>query len=188
MNFSHWKANTQWRGITMFLLPILLVLLYGCGNSPAPSQVSGQQLLAKVAHNFTTANTLHASFNVSITGQTGSQTMKSEVWKMVPSKNRTVVLQSSLAQYAGTTLVTNGKQEWLYKPASKIVYTGLVPSSILCERGLKHNSSVFGRHHLPYLTLHGLTACLTSNTHVEAGMQSVCRRKIVSHFCQQLLS
>jgi len=159
MNFSHWKANTQWRGITMFLLPILLLLLYGCGNSPAPSQVSGQQLLAKVAHNFTTANTLHASFNVSITGQTGSQTMKSEVWKVVPSKNRTVVLQSSLAQYAGTTLVTNGKQEWLYKPASKIVYTGLVPSSANTGTNTSGSTNPTGQGLSPlYLVQQALTS------------------------------
>src|SRR5579884_696978 len=91
------------------LLPLLLVLLIGCGGTtpqtqtkPAPTATPvpprGQQLLDAMGQKLKTATTLHGTFNLTITGQSANGTANTEIWNAAPNKYRTVVLQSSLPQ------------------------------------------------------------------------------------------
>jgi len=53
--------------------------------------------------------------------------VNSEIWNVSPNKNRTLVRQSTISQFAtGSVTVTNGKQIWQYDPEKKVVYTGKV--------------------------------------------------------------
>jgi len=128
-------------GVTAMLL--LLLLLAACSGSttpsaqkptptpsPSPTPGHGQQLLNTMAQQLLTAKTLHGIFNIQITGTTFNGTVDSEVWNQSPNENRTVVLQSTLAQFpTGEVTVSNGKQTWQYEPAKKVVYTGTTPTS-----------------------------------------------------------
>ncbi len=123
------------------LLPLLLVLLIGCGGTtpqtqtkPAPTATPvpprGQQLLDAMGQKLKTATTLHGTFNLTITGQSANGTANTEIWNAAPNKYRTVVLQSSLPQVeAGSITVSDGKQIWQYDPAKKVVYNGPVPTA-----------------------------------------------------------
>ncbi len=123
------------------LLLAALLLLAGCSGSstpsvqkkptptPSPTPIvgQGQQILNTMANKLNTAKTLHGIFDLTISGQTVSGEAKTEVWNATPNKNRTVVLQSSITQLTtGTVNVTDGKQQWQYDPAQKVVYTGPV--------------------------------------------------------------
>lgn len=119
----------------MFPLLLLALLLAACsgGNSsssaqatpkPSPSPVQGAQLLAKAGTALNGAKTLHALLDIGITGSGFTGTVNAEVWSESPGKNRTVVLQSTLAQLSsGEITVSNGQQVWQYDPAKKVVYT-----------------------------------------------------------------
>lgn len=141
MAFYRWKTKTAWQACVMSLSLIPLFLLAACGGpnaAPAspqgPQAPQGQQLLTNVAQKLSSAQSLHGMFNLSTTeaasnGPPQTGTAKFEVWEAA-AKNRTVVLQSSLAQFTtGTVTVTNGKQVWLYDPAKKVAYTGQVTPS-----------------------------------------------------------
>lgn len=94
-------------------------------NSPASSPVSdrGTQLLSQAGQTLNGARTLHAIVDITIAGQAVNGTIKSEIWNATPNKNRTVVLQSSIAQFGnGSIIVSDGKQIWQYNPQQKVVY------------------------------------------------------------------
>lgn len=94
-------------------------------NSPASSPVSdrGTQLLSQAGQTLNGARTLHAIVDITIAGQAVNGTIKSEIWNVTPNKNRTVVLQSSIAQFGnGSIIVSDGKQIWQYNPQQKVVY------------------------------------------------------------------
>jgi len=97
---------------------------------PTPTPGPGQQLLSTMAQKFNTASTLHGVFDVKITGPAFSGTENSEIWNALPNKIRTVVLQSTVAQFpTGSITVSDGKVIWLYDPTKKIVYKGPVTVS-----------------------------------------------------------
>ncbi len=125
--------------ITLATLLAALLLLASCGGSntpsvqtkptPTPSPIAGQgqHILNTMANKLNSANTLHGVFDLSLNGQTVSGNANTEVWNEKPNKSRTVVLQSSISQLTtGTVNVTDGKQQWQYNPAQKVVYTGPV--------------------------------------------------------------
>lgn len=124
-----------WSVFALSLLLLALVLA-ACGGSttsqgqkptptPSPTPGKGQQLLATMAQKLLAAKTLHGIFDVSITGTAFNGTVNSEIWNQSPNENRTVILQSTLAQFpTGEVTVTDGKQIWQYEPAKKVVYTG----------------------------------------------------------------
>src|SRR5947199_9771905 len=126
-------------GVIAILL--LMLLLAACGGSntpqakkptptPTPTPGQGAQLLTTMARKITTAKTLHGVFNVKITGLVLNGSLDSEMWNVSPNKNRSVVLQSTLAQFpAGSISVNNGKQIWQYDPVKKVVYSGAVTST-----------------------------------------------------------
>ncbi len=98
--------------------------------APTPTLSAGQQLLAKVNLQFSHAATLHGIFVIKGSGSQFSGTAQTEIWNAQPDKNRTDVLQSTIAQLAaGSVTVSNGKQQWQYDPAQKVVYTGPVSAT-----------------------------------------------------------
>src|SRR5690348_6821334 len=118
------------------LLVLLMLALAACDNgsstnspSATPAATSspvadnGQQLLTQSGQKLNGARTLHALANISIAGPGLNGTIKSEIWEMAPDKNRSVVLQSTIGQFAtGTLTVSDGKQIWQYNPQQKVVY------------------------------------------------------------------
>jgi outer membrane lipoprotein-sorting protein len=133
MTVSYQRVNNGWCGFAMLLFPISLLFLAGCGSStPAHTswaRLNAQELLANVAQNLNTANTLHGIFDLSITGRTFHESSRVEIWTEVPSKNRAVLLQSPLASFStGAVTVADGSQSWLYDPIENIAYTGSVPT------------------------------------------------------------
>lgn len=127
------------------LLPVVLfclALLAACSGSnpksvshtptptPTPTAGPGQQLLEQAAHLLSSAQTLHGTFNTTISGPFLEGKLNSEVWRMIPNKSRTLVLKSTLSQFTtGSIVVSDGKRIWQYDPASKVVYTGPVNTS-----------------------------------------------------------
>ena len=129
MILSRLKANDAWQGFAIVLFLGTLLVLSACGGPTPKVQTPGDKLLAKVAQTLTAAKTLHGVFNWSVAEPSSNQLIKSEVWSETPFKNRVVILQSTQANFTtGTIAVTDGKQEWLYKPVQKVVYTGSVPA------------------------------------------------------------
>ncbi|GAC1565995.1 MAG: hypothetical protein NVS3B14_05690 [Ktedonobacteraceae bacterium] len=87
-------------------------------------------MLAQAGQALNGARTLHAIIDITIAGHTVNGAIKSEIWNLAPDKNRTVVLQSSIAQFsAGTITVSDGKQIWQYNPQKKVVYSGQINNS-----------------------------------------------------------
>ena len=136
----------HWRKPILILAVVLatMLLFVACGGSntsqvstkptptptPSPTAGPGQHILDTMAHKLNSAKTLHGTFNLTITGQTINGLVNTEVWNATPDKNRTVVLQSSVPQLVtGTVNVTDGKQQWQYEPAQKVVYTGHVTTA-----------------------------------------------------------
>src|SRR5581483_10480949 len=97
---------------------LCLLALAACGGQaqqapsrptavPTPTLTAGQQLLKKVATTLNSAKTLHGTLNF-------------EVWNAAPDKDRSVVLQSSVAEIpVGTLNVSDGKRIWQYDPGKK---------------------------------------------------------------------
>lgn len=121
------------------LLLLSLALLAACGNTapqtqakptPSPTPGQGAQLLTAMARLLSTAQTLHGVFDLTISGRALNGSATTEIWNMAPNKNRTVVLQSTVAQIVkGAITVTDGKQLWQYDPVQNVVYNGPISST-----------------------------------------------------------
>ncbi|GAC1382121.1 MAG: hypothetical protein NVSMB33_09260 [Ktedonobacteraceae bacterium] len=126
-------------GAIAIILTMLVCVACGGSNTPqaqrptptpSPTPGQGTQLLTAMAQKINTATTLHGLFNITISGQALNGTVSSEIWNASPNKNRTVVRQSTISQFAtGSVTVTNGKQLWQYDPAKKVVYTGALAAT-----------------------------------------------------------
>lgn len=124
--------------LALTFLLLCLLALAACGGQaqqapsrptavPTPTLTAGQQLLKKVATTFNSAKTLHGIFNLKLSGGNLNGTLNFEVWNVAPDKDRSVVLQSSVAEIpVGTLNVSDGKRVWQYDPGKKVVYTGPV--------------------------------------------------------------
>jgi outer membrane lipoprotein-sorting protein len=103
---------------------------------PTPTAGPGQQLLNTMSQKLNTASTLHGVFNVKISGPAFNGTVNSEIWNVSPNKNRTLVLQSTVAQFPpGSVTISNGKEIWQYDPVKKVVYKGPVTSGAAPANG-----------------------------------------------------
>ena len=99
-------------------------------SSPTPVSDRGTQLLAQAGQTLNGARTLHAIVDITIAGPALNGSINSEIWNLAPDKNRTVVLQSSIGQFAsGTITVSDGKQIWQYNPQQKIVYNAQISAT-----------------------------------------------------------
>lgn len=126
--------------LCLLLLPVLALAACDNGsstNSPvtptatsSPVADNGQQLLTQSGQKLNGAQTLHALANISIAGPGLNGTIKSEIWNQAPDKSRSVVLQSTIGQFAtGTLTVSDGKQIWQYNPQQKVVYHAQISGS-----------------------------------------------------------
>lgn len=118
------------------ILLLLVLALAACDNgsstntppvtpvsTSSPVTDNGTQLLTQAGQKLNGARTLHALANISLAGPGTNGTVKSEIWNQAPDKNRSVVLQSTIAQFAtGTLTVSDGKQIWQYNPQQKVAY------------------------------------------------------------------
>ena len=99
-------------------------------STPLPTSDRGAQLLAQAGQTLNGARTLHAIIAITIAGPAINGAIKSEIWNLVPDKNRTVVLQSTIGQFgSGTITVSNGKQIWQYNPQQKVAYNEQISST-----------------------------------------------------------
>lgn len=126
--------------LLVLLAVCCLLLLTACGGGSSTSKTNkqptprptatatagpGAQLLAQTAHLLTSAQTLHGLFNATLSGQLVNGEVDSEVWRQGQDKSRTLVVHSTLNQFAsGTLIVSDGKHIWQYNPAQKTVYYG----------------------------------------------------------------
>jgi outer membrane lipoprotein-sorting protein len=150
------RAHPRGRpGAVLSALPLVLLalLLAACGGGttakpiPSPTPDRGPQLLAKAGLALNTAKTLHALLDIGVTGSGVNGMVNTEVWNEAPNKDRTVVLQSTLAQMpAGEIMVSNGQQVWQYDPAKKVVYSSALngASSGNSNAGQDTNQFLFG--------------------------------------------
>jgi outer membrane lipoprotein-sorting protein len=122
-----------------------LLLLAACGGGSSTSKTNkqptprptatattgpGAQLLAQTAQLLTSAQTLHGLFNATLSGQLVNGEVDSEVWRQGQDRSRTLVVHSTLNQFAsGTLIVSDGKHIWQYNPAQKTVYYGSVSAA-----------------------------------------------------------
>ena len=117
--------------------PLLLVLLLAACNSGSPSSTPpvtpvpnsspvtdrGMQLLTQAGQKLNGARTLHALVDINVLGPATNGTIRSELWSLAPADSRSLVLQSSIAQFgAGTLTVSDGTQVWQYNPQQKVAY------------------------------------------------------------------
>jgi outer membrane lipoprotein-sorting protein len=139
--------HTLQKAVSILLVACFLALLVACGGSqkatkqPAraatPFSGQGQQLLTQSAQLLNTAQSLHGVFNGSISGKLVNGEVDSEIWRMAPNKNRTLILKSTLSQFAaGTLIVNDGKQVWQFDPAKNVVYTGQPGSTSLTGKSV----------------------------------------------------
>ncbi len=99
-------------------------------SSLTPVSDRGTQLLAQAGQTLNGARTLHAIVDITIVGPALNGAIKSEMWNLAPDKNRTVVLQSNIGQFAsGTLTVSDSKQIWQYNPQQKIAYHAQISAS-----------------------------------------------------------
>src|SRR5436305_14115332 len=96
------SMTLSYRRSIAILLPRLLLLLVGCGDTTPQAQTKdtptatpmpprGQQLLDALGQKLKTATTLHGIFNLTITGQSANGTANTEIWNAAPNKYRTIV-------------------------------------------------------------------------------------------------
>lgn len=125
------------------LLFLLVLALAACNSGPStttppvtpvlkssPVTDNGTQLLTQAGQKLNGARTLHALVNISIASSGLNGTLKSEIWNLAPDENRSVVLQSDIAQFsAGTLTVSDGKQIWQYSPQQKVAYHAQISAS-----------------------------------------------------------
>ena len=125
------------------LLLLLLLALAACDSgsstntppvTPVPTSSpvidNGTQLLTQAGQKLNGARTLHALVNINLSGPGTNGTVKSEIWNQAPDENRSVVLQSTIAQFAaGTLTVSDGKQIWQYNPQQKVAYHAQISAS-----------------------------------------------------------
>ncbi len=99
-------------------------------SSPTSVADHGTQLLTRAGQTLNGAHTLHATVDITIAGPAFNGSVNSEIWNLAPDKNRTVVLQSNIGQFAsGTITVSDGKQIWQYNPQQKIVYNAQISAT-----------------------------------------------------------
>lgn len=127
----------------ILLLLVLALALAACDNgsstsntpiTPVPTSSpvtdNGTQLLTQAGQKLNGARTLHALANISLAGPGVNGTVKSEIWNQTPNENRSVVLQSSITQFAtGMLTVSDGKQIWQYNPQQKVAYHAQISAS-----------------------------------------------------------
>jgi outer membrane lipoprotein-sorting protein len=106
----------------LFVFSLFLVLslvLAGCGK-----KITAEEIVARVRETVESTKDAHAVVAVSVNVQGIEITVTAEVWEKSPNKLRAEVLQASLSELVGMTLVSDGQQGWFYEPAHNQVTVG----------------------------------------------------------------
>jgi len=102
--------NKRWL-IAVGLLAILSLILGACQSQP-----SVEEIVAKMKEVEASTNDAHGVVEFSIRGLGEDQEIVAEVWEKRPSMTRVELLESSMAEFGGAILVSDGTQVWVYFP------------------------------------------------------------------------
>jgi outer membrane lipoprotein-sorting protein len=102
--------NKRWL-IIVSVLAMLSLLLGACQSRP-----SVEEIVAKMKEVEASTDDVHGVLEVSIHTMGMDQEMVVEVWEKRPSMTRADVLESSMAEYEGAVVVSDGEQFFAYLP------------------------------------------------------------------------
>ena len=102
--------NKRWL-VVLSVLAVLSLLLGACQNQP-----SVEGIVAKMKEVEASTDDAHGVLEVSIHTLGMDQEMVVEVWEKRPSKTRADMLESSMPEYDGAVVVSDGQQVWVYLP------------------------------------------------------------------------
>jgi outer membrane lipoprotein-sorting protein len=110
--------NKRWL-VVLGVLAVLSLLMGACQSQP-----SVEEIVAKMKEVEATTNDAHGVLELSINALGMDEEMVIEVWEKAPSKTKAEVLESSNPEYAGSVVVSDGEQIWVYMPEENKVLVG----------------------------------------------------------------
>jgi outer membrane lipoprotein-sorting protein len=114
--------NSRW-SIVVSILAILSLLLGACQSRP-----SVEEIVAKMKEVEASTEDAHGVLEVSIHALGIDQEMVVEVWEKRPSMTRADMLETSMPEYEGAVVVSDGQQVFVYLPeANKVVVEEIGP-------------------------------------------------------------
>jgi outer membrane lipoprotein-sorting protein len=109
--------------VVIGVLVMLSLLLGACQSRP-----SVEEIVAKMKEVEASTDDAHGVLEVSIHALGMDQEMVVEVWEKRPSKTRADMLESSMPEYDGSVVVSDGQQVWVYLPEKdKVVVEEIGP-------------------------------------------------------------
>jgi outer membrane lipoprotein-sorting protein len=102
--------NRRWL-VVVSVLAMFSLLLGACQSQP-----SVEEIVAKMKEVEASTDDAHGVLEVSIHTMVMDEEMVVEVWEKRPSKTRADMLESSMAEYDGSVVVSDGEQIWVYLP------------------------------------------------------------------------
>lgn len=101
------------------LLLAVSLALAGCGG-----KITAEEIIAKMQETMENTTDAHAVVVAHLDVQGIEISATAEVWEKMPNKGRAEVLEASQPGLAGTTMVSDGEQAWLYDPTRDVVEVG----------------------------------------------------------------
>jgi outer membrane lipoprotein-sorting protein len=109
--------------VGLSVLVMVSLLLGACQSQP-----SVEDIVARMKEVEASTDDAHGVLEVSIHARGMDQEMVVEVWEKGPSKTRADVLESSMPEYEGSVVVSDGEQVFLYLPEeNKVVVEEIGP-------------------------------------------------------------
>jgi outer membrane lipoprotein-sorting protein len=102
--------NKRWL-VAVSVLAILSLLLGACQSRP-----SVEEIVAKMREVEESTEDAHGVLELSLHDVGTDQEMVVEAWEKRPNLTRVEVLESSMAEFEGSVLVSDGQQIWVYLP------------------------------------------------------------------------
>jgi outer membrane lipoprotein-sorting protein len=111
--------NKRWF-IGLGVLVAISLLLVGCQGGP-----TAEEIVAKMKEIEAGTEDAHAILEMSFEGQGRDEELVIEVWEKKPNKFRAEVLEASGSEVvAGSIIVSDGSQTWIYDPGQNEVLVG----------------------------------------------------------------
>ncbi len=109
--------------VGLSVLVMLSLLLGACQSQP-----SVDEIVAKMKEVEASTDDVHGVLEISINALGMDQEMLVEVWEKRPSKTRADMLESSMPEYQGSVVVSDGEQVFVYLPEdNKVVVEEIGP-------------------------------------------------------------
>jgi outer membrane lipoprotein-sorting protein len=102
--------NKRWL-VVVSVLAMFSLLLGACQSQP-----SVEEIVAKMKEVEASTDDAHGVLEISIHSLGLDQEMVVEVWEKRPGKTRADMLESSIPEYDGSVVVSDGEQIWVYLP------------------------------------------------------------------------